>query len=50
MMPGVIQLAALPAARAIFQTRFGALLFPSDKSPTGIGKVMGYLSYLIPKI
>lgn len=43
MMPGVIQLAALPAARAIFQSKIGALMFPSDKSPTGIGKVMGYV-------
>lgn len=50
MMPGVIQLSALPAARAILQSRLGGLLFPSDKSPTGIGKVMGYVLALLLKI
>lgn len=42
MMPLMMNMTAIPALRTLFQSKFGALLFPSDKSEKGVGKLMGY--------
>ena len=43
MIPMILKLSALPTLRTLFQSRFGALMFPSDKSDKGVGKLLGYV-------
>ncbi|KUJ22530.1 pisatin demethylase [Mollisia scopiformis] len=49
MIPTILRMATIPALRALFQSKFGALLFPSDKSEKGVGKLMGVAKQLASK-
>lgn len=43
LVPVVLKMTAIPALKAFFQNEWiSKVLFPSDKSETGIGKVVGY--------